>query len=82
MKLDSHQHFWIVGKFDYPWLTPERKVLHRDYLPADFAPLLRRAEFDHTILVQASPSVAETDWLLELAVKLEALRKQLSLFKS
>lgn len=71
MTIDSHQHFWVVGKFDYPWLTPKLGVLYRDYLPADLAPLLKRAGFDRTILVQASPSVAETNWLLDLAAQHE-----------
>jgi L-fuconolactonase len=33
MIIDSHQHFWQVGRFDYPWLTPELGVLFKDYLP-------------------------------------------------
>src|ERR1041384_3171425 len=67
MKIDSHQHFWIVGKFDYPWMSPKLGVLYRDYLPGDLEPILKSAGIDKTIVVQASPSVAETDWLLELA---------------
>ena len=67
MKIDSHQHFWIVGKFDYPWMSPSLGVLYRDYLPSDLKPILKSAGIDKTIVVQASPSVVETDWLLELA---------------
>lgn len=67
MNIDSHQHFWIVGKFDYPWMSPKTGVLYRDYLPSDIEPLLRKACIERTIVVQASPSVAETDWLLQLA---------------
>ena len=62
--IDSHQHFWQVGRFDYPWMT---KDLARDYLPADLAPILKQNNIDKTILVQASNSVAETRWLLDLA---------------
>ncbi len=42
-------------------------VLCRDYLPADLAPILQCNRVNQTILVQASNSVAESKWLLELA---------------
>ena len=65
--VDSHQHFWQVGRFDYPWMTPEVDVLCHDYLPAALEPVLQRNRVGQTILVQASNSVAETRWLLTLA---------------
>src|SRR6185503_5954806 len=61
--IDSHQHFWQVCRFDYPWMSSG--ILCRDYLPHDLAPILDPA--DKTVLVQASNSVAESKWLLELA---------------
>src|SRR5262245_8827397 len=33
--IDSHQHFWQVGRFDYPWMTSDLGVLYRDYFPDD-----------------------------------------------
>ena len=63
--IDSHQHFWQVGRFDYPWMSSDLGVLYRDYLPNDLAPILDSA--DKTVLVQASNSVAESRWLLKLA---------------
>jgi L-fuconolactonase len=65
--IDSHQHFWQVGRFDYPWMTSDLGVLYRDYLPDDLAPILARHGIAKTVLVQASNSVAESRWLLELA---------------
>jgi len=65
--LDSHQHFWQVGGFDYPWMTPEVAVLCQDYLPPALEPILNRTGVAQTILVQASNSVEETRWLLGLA---------------
>ena len=67
MIIDSHQHFWQVGRFDYPWMSPELGVLYRDYLPEMLEPTLRQSGVTKTILVQASNSLAETDWLLSLA---------------
>lgn len=67
MIVDSHQHFWQVGRFDYPWMTPDVEVLCRDYLPPALAPILERNGVEKTILVQASNSLEETRWLLKLA---------------
>jgi L-fuconolactonase len=70
--IDSHQHFWVAGRGDYHWMDPQKvSILCRDYLPADLAPLLRRAGVDRTILVQAAQTAAETDFLLELAESAE-----------
>jgi L-fucono-1,5-lactonase len=65
--IDSHQHFWQVGGFDYPWLTSDLGILYRDYLPADLEPVLRKNGVEKTVLVQASNSIAESRWLLKLA---------------
>ena len=65
--VDSHQHFWQVGRFDYPWMSPEVDALCHDYLPQMIEPILRRNGVDQTILVQASNSFDETRWLLSLA---------------
>src|SRR5437870_8618130 len=65
--IDSHQHFWKVERFDYPWMSPEVDVLYRDYLPPALDPILKRCGVERTVLVQASNSVEETRWLLSLA---------------
>jgi L-fuconolactonase len=65
--IDSHQHFWQVGRFDYPWMKPDNDVLYRDYLPADLEPVLRANGVSRTVLVQASNSIEESRWLLRLA---------------
>jgi L-fuconolactonase len=31
--IDAHQHFWQLGRFDYPWMSEDLGVLYRDYLP-------------------------------------------------
>jgi L-fuconolactonase len=66
-RVDSHQHFWRLDRGDYGWLTPAHEPIYRDYLPADLAPLLARADIRSTILVQAAPTLDETRFLLELA---------------
>jgi L-fuconolactonase len=65
--IDSHQHFWQPGLFDYPWMSPEVAILYRDYLPHHLEPIIREQQVSGTVLVQASNSVEETRWMLELA---------------
>jgi L-fuconolactonase len=65
--IDAHQHFWRLARGDYGWLTADQTPIYRDYGPADLAPLLTEAGIGQTILVQAAPTGAETDYLLDLA---------------
>lgn len=68
MQVDAHQHFWRVARGDYGWLTPEaHPAICRDFGPDDLRPLLGAADVERTVLVQAAPTVAETEFLLALA---------------
>jgi L-fuconolactonase len=67
MRVDAHQHFWSVARSDYGWLTPDVGSIYRNFLPADLAPLIARHGITRTVLVQAAPTVGETDYLLALA---------------
>ena len=68
MRVDAHQHFWRVDRGDYGWLTAESlPALYRDFLPEDLAPLIAAERVDKTVLVQAAPTVAETEFLLGIA---------------
>ncbi|QBY03565.1 amidohydrolase [Thalassotalea sp. HSM 43] len=66
-RIDSHQHFWQVDRGDYSWLTPDLTVLYKDHLPADIQSHLSQANISQTILVQAADTLAETEFLLQLA---------------
>ncbi|TVS15468.1 MAG: amidohydrolase [Gammaproteobacteria bacterium] len=66
-RVDAHQHFWRLARGDYGWLTPELGVLYRDHEPAELLPLLAERDIAQSVLVQAAPTDAETDFLLELA---------------
>jgi L-fuconolactonase len=65
--IDAHQHFWQLARGDYGWLTPALAAIHRDFLPADLAPILARHGIARTIVVQAAPTIAETRFLLAIA---------------
>ena len=67
MRIDSHQHYWKPARGDYHWMSPAMSVLYRDYGPEDLRPILRRHSIERTVLVQAAQTVAETDFLLDLA---------------
>lgn len=73
MRIDAHQHYWKLSRGDYGWLTPDMGVLYRDYLPADLKPSLKQHRIDRTVLVQAAPTVAETDFMLSLAAADETI---------
>ena len=67
MIIDAHQHFWQIARGDYGWLTRDLEGLYRDYLPADLKPELAACGIEGTVLVQAAPTDAETEFLLDLA---------------
>ena len=69
-RIDAHQHFWRLSRGDYGWLRPDAPglaPLYRDFLPAELDPLLRHHGVRRTVLVQAAPTEAETEFLLALA---------------
>ncbi len=65
--VDSHQHFWDLSRFDYPWMPEAESVLKRDHLPADLKPLMHDVGVERTVTVQAVQSIEEARWLLDLA---------------
>lgn len=71
-RVDSHQHFWRPARGDYAWLRaddPALAPLVRDLLPAQLQPMLQAHDVARTVLVQAADSVAETEFLLDLAAR-------------
>jgi L-fuconolactonase len=67
MRIDAHQHYWKIDRGDYGWITPEITVLYRDFLPADLLPHVIKHRLDGTIVVQAAPTLEETDYILSLS---------------
>lgn len=66
--IDTHQHFWDVSRFEYPWMKgPELEPLRRNHLPADLEPLLAPAGVERTVFVQAQHNLEESRWVLRLA---------------
>ena len=67
MQIDAHHHFWHPARGDYGWMPEDNATLNRAYGPADLAPHLAEAGIDATILVQAAPSIAESEYMLGIA---------------
>lgn len=65
--VDAHQHFWHPARGDYGWIPPEDPILNRPYGPGDLAGGLAATGVARTVLVQAAPSVAETEYMLGIA---------------
>ncbi len=68
-RIDSHQHFWKYNSIRDAWITDQMKVIQRDFLPPDLAPILMENTIDGCVSVQADQSETETQFLLELASK-------------
>lgn len=69
MRIDAHLHLWRRARGDYGWLTPALGPLWRDFEAQDAADQLAGNGIDRAVLVQAAPTVAETDHLLAIAAE-------------
>jgi L-fuconolactonase len=67
MLIDAHQHFWRLSERAGYWPPEQLAAIYRDFLPEDLAPLLQANQVSGTVLVQTLPSVAESEYLLDLA---------------
>ena len=67
MQIDAHQHFWHPRRGDYGWMPADDPILSRPYTPAVLWPQLQAAGIAGTVLVQAAPTVAETEYMLGIA---------------
>jgi len=74
MRIDAHQHFWDIGRFQYPWMPEGQSPLRRNFLPPDLEMILKRNRFDGSVVVQANVVLEETHWLLELAGRHDFIR--------
>ena len=67
MRIDSHQHFWSYDSKRHGWMNDAMALLKQDYFPADLAPLLKSADMQGCVAVQADQSEAENRFLMDLA---------------
>jgi L-fuconolactonase len=69
MIVDAHQHFWAIARGDYDWMegNPAVDGIRRDYRPEHLDPFRKKLGIDRTVLIQAAPSIEETEYLLGIA---------------
>ncbi len=67
MIIDAHFHCWRLARGDYDWLTPALGPIHRDVAVEDWQHVSWPMGVQGGVLVQAAPTEAETDFLLEQA---------------
>jgi L-fuconolactonase len=74
MMIDAHHHMWKYSTAEYGWISPEMRVIKRDFLPENLEELMHYFGIEGTVAVQARQSLEETDWLLGLAAKHPLIR--------
>ncbi|MFD2742097.1 MULTISPECIES: amidohydrolase family protein [Sphingobacterium] len=67
MKIDAHQHFWIYNAERDSWITEEMSAIQRDFMPTDLRAELHANKMDGVIAVQASCTLEETQFLVDLS---------------
>lgn len=67
MLIDAHHHLWEYNSRDYAWMTDEMAALRRNFVVPELVEAVRESGVDGTVVVQASQTLYETNWLLDLA---------------
>jgi L-fuconolactonase len=67
--IDAHQHFWRYAPATHGWIDERMGILKRDFGPADLWPLLEAQGFSRSVAVQASQTLDETRFLLDLSTR-------------
>lgn len=66
--VDTHTHFYDPTRPEgVPWPDKNDPVLYRTVLPNEYMAMARPLGITSTIVVEASPRVADNDWVLGLA---------------
>lgn len=63
-RIDAHHHFWFYSAEIFSWITPERMVVGRDFLPDEFEGILFDNDISGSGVIQNFRTLEETDWLL------------------
>ena len=66
-RIDAHQHFWKFDPIRDTWIPDSMSFLRKDFLPSQFAPLLKQNNFDGCVTVQSEQAEIENVFQLENA---------------
>ncbi len=67
--IDAHQHFWQYDAGRDGWITDEMKLLQRNFLPPDLAPVLQQNNLEGCVVVQSDQSEKENEFQLANAAQ-------------
>jgi L-fuconolactonase len=73
-RIDAHHHLWRYSKQEYEWIGPGMEGIARDFLPANLQAEFAACGIAGSIVVQARQTLAETEWLLDLAASCGVIR--------
>jgi L-fuconolactonase len=65
--IDSHAHFWRIGRNGQSWPGPDLPEIYRDFHTDDLLAAASACGLQGVIAVQSQPDDLDTEWLLELA---------------
>lgn len=74
MRIDSHHHFWKYDPKEYSWIDESKRVIRRDFLPADLKKEIDQVKIEGVVSVQARQTMEETNWLLGFAAAYPFIR--------
>ena len=74
MIIDGHVHFWMLQRQDQIDCASRFAGINRDFCPSDLRLVTESFGVSGVVLIQAAPSTAETDFLLDLASKDEFIK--------
>ena len=67
MHIDAHFHSWQLARGDYGWLTPRLGAIYRDVAISDWQAVAQPMGVAAGLLVQAAPTINETEFMLGIA---------------
>src|SRR6202795_4260209 len=73
-RIDSHHHLWKYSPKEYPWMLDGMGSIRHDFLVGDLQQVMQAVGIDGAVTVQARQSMAETEWLLDLASRHDLMR--------
>src|SRR3954464_7135305 len=67
MRIDGHQHFWNFDPVRDSWITDDMAVIRKDFLPGDLRMVLKKNNFDGSVVVQSDQSENENEFQIKNA---------------
>ena len=72
--IDAHHHLWQYNNADYPWMSEKMEALRRNFSVSDLEGVAAICDVKGTVVVQARQTLAETEYLLDLAEQSSLIR--------